>query len=76
MSHTPTQFDATDFILAYEGGDVSPEQLFEGFQNLIDSGLAWKLQGHYGRTAMDLIKQGLCTTPDRAKAKEAWQTKG
>ena len=50
-----------DFIMAYEAGELeSEEQLAEGFQRLIDSGMAWRLQGHYGRMARDLIEAGLC----------------
>ena len=53
--------DTVAFIMAYEGGELeSEEQLIEGFQALIDSGLAWSLQGHYGRTAAALIDAGLC----------------
>ena len=30
-------------------------------QELIDSGLAWKLEGSIGRQCMDLIDAGVCT---------------
>jgi hypothetical protein len=48
-------------IIRYESGEMSNEQAVKFFQKLIDSGLAWKLQGHYGRAAESLIEQGLCT---------------
>ena len=47
-------------IMAYESGELDEEQIVEMFQELIDSGLAWQLQGHYGRTAARLIEAGLC----------------
>lgn len=33
----------------------------ESYQGLIDSGMAWRLEGTVGRTAMDLIEGGYCT---------------
>ena len=51
--------DQVDKIIAYEQGDLSEEETISLFQELVDSGLAWKLQGHYGRTAAALIKAGL-----------------
>lgn len=48
-------------IIAYEAGELSEDEIIELFQELIDSGLAWTLQGHYGRTAVALIEAGLCT---------------
>jgi hypothetical protein len=40
---------------------TSQEQVIEAWQTLIDSGLAWKLQGWFGRTAQRLIDDGICT---------------
>lgn len=48
-------------IIRYECGEMDEDEVIEMFQKLIDSGLAWQLQGHYGRTAMSLIEAGLCT---------------
>jgi len=54
------KFDSLNFIMSYEQGDLEEEEIIEGFQHLIDSGMAWSLQGHYGRTAVALIEAGLC----------------
>jgi len=56
--------DHLDKIIAYEQGELSDDDTIELFQELIDSGLVWKLQGHYGRTAADLIKCGCCRTKE------------
>ena len=49
-----------DKIMAFESGELDEEGVIELFQELIDSGLAWKLQGSYGRTAKALIDAGYC----------------
>jgi hypothetical protein len=36
------------------------EQVVEAWQHLIDTGMAWTLQGFFGRTAAHLIEQGVC----------------
>ncbi len=61
--HRPPGFDLTAFVVAYEGGELSDEEVVTGFQYLIDSGLAWTLQGSYGRQAQNLIELGLCHLP-------------
>jgi hypothetical protein len=48
----------TDFLWRE---DVSEDEVIEGYQELINSGLAWKLEGHVGRQAMGAIEAGLCT---------------
>jgi len=47
-------------IISYEQGELEEEEIVELFQELINSGLAWELQGHYGRTAKYLIETGVC----------------
>ena len=42
------------------------EEETEAWQYLIDTGMAWKFQGWYGRTAKRLIDEGECTYTDRA----------
>ena len=47
-------------IIAYENNEMAQEEVIEFFQELIDTGHAWRLQGHYGRTALRLIEYGYC----------------
>jgi len=55
------QADLVDNVIAYESGQMSDNDTVKFFQMLVDTGMAWTLQGHYGRTAMDLIQRGLVT---------------
>ena len=50
-----------DQIIAYEAGDLSDEDTIALFQQGIDEGWVWILQGAYGRQAERLISCGLCT---------------
>ena len=38
---------------------ANEEQVIEAWQHLVDTGLAWQLQGWFGRTAVQLIKSGI-----------------
>jgi len=51
----------TELIIAYETGELPAEDTLKFFARLIKSGLAWKLQGHYGRIANTLIEEGYIT---------------
>ena len=53
--------DLTDMIIKYENAELATlEDVVILFQELIDTGMAWNLQGHYGRMAKALIEQGYC----------------
>ena len=53
-----------DRMIAWENGELDGEQTCQLFQELIDSGLAWQLQGSYGRAANTLIQLGYCSMPE------------
>ena len=55
-----TNYRATMIAEGVEEPDY-PEQYIEAWQHLIDTGLVWKLQGYFGRTAQTLISEGICT---------------
>ena len=57
----PEGKQVVDKFIKYENGNMTNEETIKFFQELIDSGMAWKLQGHYGRTAVHLLEEGLCT---------------
>ena len=54
--------ELTKKIMSYEQGELTEEEVIDFFQELVDSGLAWNLQGHYGRTAYAMIQEGLVTS--------------
>lgn len=52
-------YDHVGAIIAYEAGELDEEGALELFQHLVDTGLAWQLQGSYGRTARALIESSI-----------------
>ena len=47
-------------IIDYENGELDEFDEIAMFQDAINSGLAWRMQGSYGRQAMALIEAGKC----------------
>ena len=60
MTDAPmTTFRAT---MIAEGVEEVDEQIeLAAWQHLIDTGACWSLQGWFGRRAVELIEDGLCT---------------
>ena len=54
-----------DAVMIAEGvqNAESEEQYLEAWQMLIDTGIAYQLQGWFGRTANQLIEEGYCAKP-------------
>ena len=57
-------YDHLGELIAYETEGLDEERMIRLFQYLVDTGLAWSLQGHYGRTACALIKAGYVTAKE------------
>jgi len=45
--------------MAYEGDEMTDDETIQFFQELLDSGDCWRMQGHYGRMATHLLTLGL-----------------
>ena len=52
------KIDLVSMIMDYESGELKVENMLVLFAELIKTGQAWTLQGHYGRTASTLIDNG------------------
>ena len=52
------RYDVTNRLIDYACGPLNDIQTLRLFSELIKNGMAWTLQGHYGRTAMALINDG------------------
>lgn len=52
-------FDQLGQMVRYEQGELDESETITLFQELVNSGLVWQLQGSYGRMAHLLIRDGL-----------------
>jgi hypothetical protein len=63
--HTTDEgYDSVSALMRYEAGELDEAETIRLFQHLVSNGLAWKLQGHYGRRADELLKAGQIRLPD------------
>ena len=58
-----TNYGAVAIAEGFCGYEPTEQEQIEAWQHLIDTGLAWTLQGWFGRRAMLLIEQGVCSAP-------------
>jgi len=49
----------TEQIIKHELNQLTEQETIQLFQHLINTGLAWQLQGAYGRTAIAMIESGI-----------------
>tara|TARA_R110002126_G_scaffold262625_1_gene405522 strand:- start:78 stop:329 length:252 start_codon:yes stop_codon:yes gene_type:complete len=70
-----TNLEAT-MIAEGEQEPESDEQYIQAWQHLIDTGLAWTLQGFFGRTASAMIQNGVCYMPIKKQPKKIKSTGG
>lgn len=61
MPNMSTPGDLTVRMMNWEQGTLTQAETITLFQELVDSGLAWRLQGAYGRAAAKLIAIGEVT---------------
>lgn len=52
-------YDVVGAIIDYETGMLDEEGTITLFQHLVNTGQAWTLQGHYGRTAKAMLDAGI-----------------
>ena len=53
--------DLVATIMEYEDGALTENAMLDLFAILVKNGMAWNLQGHYGRMAGFLVRSGLLT---------------
>lgn len=65
MKKLLSSYDACAIVEGFDGEQHSPKEVIGAWQYLIDTGLCWRLQGWYGKTAASLIDEGICKRPQK-----------
>ena len=50
--------------------NANEQEYIASAQMMIDTGMAWKFQGYFGRTCERLIRDGYCTAPSEVNKNE------
>lgn len=50
-------------LVDFELGLLDEDEELDLLQDLVDTGLAWKLQGYYGRVCSKLLQEGILKAP-------------
>jgi hypothetical protein len=76
MTHLDTpetkqdDFDCVSALMHFEADELDEAETIRLFQYLLDTCLAWKLQGHYGRSAQALLDGGKIRLPENRSVAE------
>jgi|ETNvirnome_2_300_1030623.scaffolds.fasta_scaffold00977_20 hypothetical protein len=62
--------ERTNLIMEYETGEITDANVLKLFANLIKTGLAWTLQGSYGRAAERFIEDEWITKDGKITEKD------
>jgi len=57
-----------DQLIAYEEGQITGDEEIAFFEQLVETGTCWQLQGHYQRMAATLMEAGLIKSPVHPEA--------
>lgn len=62
------QSELVSAMMDFEDGQATEEDVIDLFQHLVNTGLAWRLQGSYGHMAHRLLQAGHITMPTTGAA--------